>query len=93
MILPSRRRFLAGLFCAPAIISVAKLMAVRSWGPAPEIVAYGIDVGLGDKTVLYEIYTSHFRWMPYLPPRDWRYVARIANIEAPERWTEGRERG
>ena len=39
-ILTSRRRFLAGLFCAPSVIPAARLMAVRAWvEPAPDLFA------------------------------------------------------
>ena len=71
----SRRRFLAGLFCAPAIIPAAKLMAVRSWiefPPPKAFDAYGNE---------FECYTTWFRMMKPFVPKDWLYASKLANMQ------------
>ena len=68
-------RCLTGLIAAPAVIRADALMRVIAPVP-PQLVAYD---SFGNE---YEKYVGHFRLInPPLVCKDWRYVAKIANIE------------
>lgn len=74
-ILTSRRRFLAGLFCAPVIIPAAKLMAVCAWvepthdlfallARRMELIDNAVNppIGIDAFGNCYELYRDYFRW-------------------------------
>ena len=63
-------RCLTGIIAAPAIVKASRLMKIV----APPVVYDN----LGNP---FEAYTSYFEWQVNLPPVDWRYVARISNID------------
>ena len=61
-------RCLTGIIAAPAVVKIDSLMKVVA--PKP-LIGFGND---------YEKYTCYFRMEPVIVSKDWRYVAKIANI-------------
>ena len=68
MIQPSRRGFITGLIAfaaAPAIVRASSLMPVKAFDPLEG----------------FEWYEEWFRWEREIVSKDWRYAARVCNID------------